>query len=101
MPRLVAALSMWGLFASPGDATRAIRDLASGLPRSAQRLIRLQLHSIATRSNAGLGLTALVVVLGAELDAVIAEALEGLDAHRPGHEARTGVAFVDPSVRRA
>ncbi len=63
VPLLVAALSIWGLFASPGDATRVIRDLASGLPRSAQNLIRQQLHSIATRSNAGLGLTALVSIV--------------------------------------
>ncbi|MFN8026975.1 MAG: YhjD/YihY/BrkB family envelope integrity protein [Acidimicrobiia bacterium] len=60
VPLLVAMLSIWGLFASPGDATRVIRDLASGLPRSAQNLVRQQLHSIASRSNAGLGLTALV-----------------------------------------
>jgi membrane protein len=60
VPLLVAVLAIWGIFASPTDATHLIRDLASGLPRSAQRLVTQQLRSIATRSNSGLGLTALI-----------------------------------------
>jgi membrane protein len=60
VPLLVALLAIWGIFASPGDATRLIRDLASGLPHSAQRLVSEQLHHIAQRSNSGLGLTALI-----------------------------------------
>jgi membrane protein len=60
VPLLVAALSIWGLFASPADATRLISDVASGLPRSAQTLITQQLRSISRRSNAGLGVTAIV-----------------------------------------
>jgi membrane protein len=60
VPLLVAALAIWGLFANPSDATRLIRDLASGLPHSAQRLISDQLRSIAGRSNAGLSITAAV-----------------------------------------
>ena len=60
VPLLVAVLAIWGIFASPADATRLIRDLASGLPHSAQRLVTEQLRSIAQRSNSGLGLTAAV-----------------------------------------
>jgi membrane protein len=58
VPLLVAALAIWGLFANAGDATRLIRDVASGLPHSAQRLISDQLRSIANRSNSGLSITA-------------------------------------------
>src|SRR5690348_17346297 len=39
VPLLVAVLAIWGIFASPADATRLIRDIASGLPDSAQRLV--------------------------------------------------------------
>jgi membrane protein len=53
-------LAIWGIFASPSDATRLIRDIASGLPNSAQRLVTQQLRSIANRSNSGLGLTAII-----------------------------------------
>jgi membrane protein len=60
VPLLVAVLALWGIFASPLDATRLIRDLASGLPDSAQRLVTKQLRSIANRSNAGLGVTAIL-----------------------------------------
>jgi membrane protein len=60
VPLLVAVLAIWGIFASPADATKLIADLASGLPRSAERLISQQLRSIAHRSNSGLGLTAIV-----------------------------------------
>jgi membrane protein len=58
VPLLVAVLAIWGIFASPADATRLIRDLASGLPNSAQHLVTEQVRSIASRSNGGLGLTA-------------------------------------------
>jgi membrane protein len=60
VPLLVAVLALWGIFADPVDATRLIRDLASGLPRSAERLVTQQLRNIATRSNTGLGVTAVV-----------------------------------------
>jgi membrane protein len=60
VPLLVAVLSIWAIFASPADATRLIRDLASGLPHSAQRLVSEQLRNIASRSNRGLGITAIV-----------------------------------------
>jgi len=60
VPLLVAVLAIWGIFASPADATRLIGDLASGLPRSAERLVSQQLRSIAHRSNSGLGITAIV-----------------------------------------
>ena len=60
VPLLVAGLAIWGLFANPSDATRLIRDIVSGLPHSAQRLVSEQLRSIAGRSNAGLSITAAV-----------------------------------------
>jgi membrane protein len=60
VPLLVAVLAVWGIFASPADATRLIHDIASGLPNSAQRLVTQQLRSITNRSNGGLGLTALI-----------------------------------------
>jgi membrane protein len=63
VPLLVAVLAIWGIFASPADATRLIRDLASGLPESAHRLVAQQLRSIATRSNGGLGITAIISVV--------------------------------------
>jgi membrane protein len=63
VPLLVAVLAIWGIFASPADATRLIGDLASGLPNSAQRLVTDQLRSISTRSNGGLGITALVSIV--------------------------------------
>src|SRR5215213_121165 len=59
VPLLVAVLAIWGIFANPTDATRLIRDLASGLPNSAQRLVTQQLRNIASRSGSGLGFTAL------------------------------------------
>jgi membrane protein len=63
VPLLVAALSIWGLFANAHDATRLINDLASGLPHSAQQLVSQQLRNIANRSSAGLGITALVSIV--------------------------------------
>src|SRR5215207_6726575 len=63
VPLLVAVLAIWGIFASPADATRLIRDLASGLPNSAQRLVSDQLRSISTRSNGGLGITAIISIV--------------------------------------
>src|SRR4051812_18931536 len=60
VPLLVAALSIWGLFASPADATRLIGDLVAGLPRSAQNLVSQQLRNISRRSNAGLSITAII-----------------------------------------
>ena len=60
VPLLVAALSIWGLFASPADATRLIGDLVSGLPQSAQNLVSRQLRNISNRSNAGLSVTAII-----------------------------------------
>src|SRR4051812_39537052 len=60
VPLLIAMLAIWGIFASPADATRLINDLASGLPRSAERLVSQQLRSIAHRSNSGLGVTAVI-----------------------------------------
>src|SRR4051812_23829645 len=60
VPLLVAVLAIWGIFASPADATRLIGDLASGLPHSAERLVSQQLRSIAHRSQSGLGVTAIV-----------------------------------------
>jgi membrane protein len=63
VPLLVAALSIWGLFADAQDATRLIRDLASGLPHSARQLVSQQLHNIANRSSAGLGITAVVSIV--------------------------------------
>jgi membrane protein len=63
VPLLVAALSIWGLFAGPTDATRLIRDIATGLSHSAQRLIMQQLRSITRRSNGGLSITAAISLL--------------------------------------
>src|SRR3954454_22572531 len=57
VPLLVAVLAIWGISASPADATRLIQDLASGLPNSAQRLVPAQLHSIAKGSRGGHGVT--------------------------------------------
>jgi len=63
VPLLVAALSIWGLFADAHDATKLIRDLASGLPHSARQLVSQQLRNIANRSSAGLGVTALISIV--------------------------------------
>jgi membrane protein len=63
VPLLVAALSIWGLFANAHDATRLIKDLASGLPHSAQQLVSQQLRNIANRSSTGLGVTAVVSIV--------------------------------------
>src|SRR3954454_1880538 len=60
VPLLVTVLAIWGIFASPSDVTNVIRDVMSGLPNSAQRLVTQQLRNIASRSNAGLGVTAVV-----------------------------------------
>ncbi len=63
VPLVLAAPSVWGLFADPADATRLIREIASGLPDSAQRLVSQQLRGISRRSNTELGVTAIVSLI--------------------------------------
>lgn len=55
VPALIAAVSLWGLVADPGQIQQTIQGFAAGLPDSAGDLITGQMQSIAEGSSSSLG----------------------------------------------
>lgn len=62
IPAMIAAVTIYGLFADPSDVRRQVEDLAEGLPSSAQDLLVDQLRSIVDSSSAGLSIAAVLAV---------------------------------------
>jgi membrane protein len=56
VPAMVAAISLYGLVASPEDVAGHIEDLTGAMPDEAQTLIRDQLDQVVNASSAGLSL---------------------------------------------
>ncbi len=64
-PAALAAISIYGLVLDPSQLTRQINDLTSALPRSTADFIRPELTTIVADSGSGLGLTAVLSIIGA------------------------------------
>ena len=62
-PAMVAAVSVYGLVASPADVTRRVNDLSSAMPAEARRLVTDQLHQVVQSSHAGLSVALVAGVL--------------------------------------
>lgn len=55
VPALVAAISIWGLVADPGQIQQTIQGFAAGLPQSAADLLTSRMQTIAEASSSSLG----------------------------------------------
>jgi len=64
-PALIAAISLYGLIASPETVTRQIESLSDQLPRDAQALLSDQLTAITQNSGGALTLSLIISILGA------------------------------------
>jgi membrane protein len=64
-PALIAAISLYGLVASPDQVTRQIESLSAQLPDSAQALLRDQLINITQNSGGALTVSLIVSILAA------------------------------------
>ena len=62
IPAMIAAVTIYGLFADPADVRSQVDDLAQGLPASAQELLVDQLQAIVDSSSAGLSIAAVLAV---------------------------------------
>jgi membrane protein len=64
-PALIAAITIWGLFADPQQIQETVAGMADVVPEEAMQLIEEQMTSIAATSSGALGFAAVVSVLGA------------------------------------
>jgi membrane protein len=64
-PALIAAVSLYGLIASPDTVARQIESLSDQLPESARSLIADQLTAITTNSGGALTISLIISILGA------------------------------------
>lgn len=63
VPALIAVVSTYGLVADPAQVARQVRDLAGGLPASAQDLLIDQLDRVVRSSSTGLSIGAVAGLL--------------------------------------
>jgi membrane protein len=61
-PAMVAAVSIYGLVASPADVSRRVDDLGAAMPAEARQLLTDQLHQVVQSNRAGLSVAMLVGV---------------------------------------
>lgn len=54
-PALAAAVSIYGLFASPGDISQQLQQFAGFLPAEGQQILQRQLQQLASHSSSTLG----------------------------------------------
>ncbi|MFQ1000973.1 YihY/virulence factor BrkB family protein [Modestobacter sp. SSW1-42] len=64
-PALIAAISLYGLIASPETVARQIESLSDQLPESAQSLLADQLTAITSNSGGALTVSLIISILGA------------------------------------
>jgi len=64
-PALIAGLTLYGLVADPAQAVQQVEDVAAGLPRQTQPLIRDQLTAVASTSGSALTIGLVVSLLAA------------------------------------
>lgn len=62
-PALIAAITLYGLFADPQQAVRQVEQLASALPSSAQELLSQQVEELAGSQASALGFAAIASIL--------------------------------------
>lgn len=62
-PALIAAITLYGLFADPQQAVRQVEQAASALPSAAQELLSTQVEQLTSSQPTGLGLTAIFSIL--------------------------------------
>ncbi len=64
-PALIAALTLYGLFANPETVARQVQDLSAALPQEAQPIVAGQLESLTSTGGSALGIGLVVSVLAA------------------------------------
>ena len=62
-PALIAAITLYGLFADPQQAVRQVEQLASALPSAAQELLSTQVEQLAGQQSSALGFAAIASIL--------------------------------------
>jgi membrane protein len=62
-PALIAAITLYGLFADPQQAVRQVEQVASALPSAARELLTTQVEQLTSAQPAGLGLAAIASIL--------------------------------------
>lgn len=65
VPALIAAVTLWGLLAAPGQIEQQVESFAAQLPGGARDLITTQVSQIAGSSSTALGWTLALSLLGA------------------------------------
>ena len=93
-PTLVAAVSVYSLFADPADIAGQVQDRAAALPQEAQALLTQQLMSLATTSSAGVTVALIVAVVVAlwSASAGMANLVRGVQVAQGREETRKFVA---------
>jgi membrane protein len=64
-PAMIAAITLYGIFADPETVAAQVRDLSAALPEQAQPILADQLQSVASASGGALGIGLVVSVLAA------------------------------------
>jgi membrane protein len=64
-PAIIAAISLYGIFADPETVAAQVRDLSAALPEQAQPILADQLQSVASASGGSLGISLVVSLLAA------------------------------------
>jgi membrane protein len=64
-PALIAVVSLYGLVVSPTQVASQIGSLTHALPSEARALLVTQLTALTTKSNSGLGVSAIIAILAA------------------------------------
>jgi membrane protein len=64
-PAMIAAITLYGIFADPETVAAQVRDLSAALPEQAQPILADQLQSVASTSGGALGFGLVVSLLAA------------------------------------
>ena len=64
-PAMIAAITLYGIFADPETVAAQVRDLSAALPEQAQPILADQLQSVASASGGALGVSLVVSILAA------------------------------------
>ena len=64
-PAIIAAITLYGIFADPQTVAAQVRDLSAALPEQAQPILADQLQSVASTSGGALGFGLVVSLLAA------------------------------------
>jgi len=64
-PAIIAAITLYGIFADPETVAAQVRDLSAALPEQAQPILADQLQSVASASGGALGIGLVVSLLAA------------------------------------